>query len=212
MIRRMQKIVSSLLIIALVCLGMINSSVALATGNPKTTTASAKAINAKNDTQIIGQLTVIGSVTVNDKKALNGTSVFSNSRIKVACAKGNSAVLNLGRMGRVEIPAGTQVVLRFSDGLISGDLIEGNMMVNTPAGIKVSINTSDGVAATDGKEPAIMPVRTQRGVSCVPMVVSSGSSAVGLGPGPLAAMLVGAAGMAIGLAAITDQNMSQTLP
>ncbi len=155
---------------------------------------------------------VVGSVTVNDKKAINGTSVFSNSRIKVACSKGNSAILNLGRMGRVEIPPGAHIVLRFSDGLISGDLMEGNVMLNTPAGVKVSINTSEGVAATDGKEPTLMPIKTQRGVRCVPMSVASSSSAVGMGPGALAALLLGGAGAAIGIAAITDQNMSQVVP
>src|SRR5262249_58447511 len=103
---------------------------------------------------------------------------FTESRIAVACAKGSSALVNLGRLGRIELTSGSKLVLRFTDGLISGDLLEGKAVVNTPAGVKVAVNTPDGVSSADGADAAVKPVVTQRGVRCVPGTVGSGSSGV----------------------------------
>jgi fructose-specific component phosphotransferase system IIB-like protein len=164
----------------------------------------------ENDPQIVGQLIVSGTATVNDKKAITGTSVFSNSRIGVACAKGSTAIVNLGRLGRVELSPGAKLVLRFSDGIINGDLLEGKAVVSTPNGVKVAINTPDGVISSDGKAAAVTPVTTQRGVRCVPVAMSTSStSTVGLSPGVLAALLIGAGGSAVAAAAVsTSENTS----
>jgi hypothetical protein len=198
---RIRRIVASVLIVALSSLGTFNTAVTLAEETPK-------AGNPKVDTQVIGQLTVVGSATINDKKAPNGTSVFNNSRVKVACAKGNSAIVNLGRMGRVELSPGTQMLLRFSEGLISGDLIEGNIMVNAPSGVKVSINTPDGVTASDGKEASVLPVRTQRGVRCVPMVIGNSSSSPVLSTGAWALLLLGMGGAVAGAVLASGEEVS----
>ncbi len=197
---KIRRIIAALLVVAVSSIGSLNAITALAAGDPKT--------GNPRDTQVVGQLTVVGAVTLNDKKALNGTSVFNNSRIKVACAKGNSAIVSLGRMGRIELAPGTQLVLRFSDGLISGDLLEGNVMVNAPTGVKVSINTPDGVTASDGKETAVLPVKSQRGVRCVPMVVSSSSASPVMSSAALAALLLGAGAAGVAVLVATDNNVS----
>lgn len=202
---KVRKTLALLLANALVSFVVLNPAIASVAGAP--TTSAAKSTNTivkisnppnkKDAAQVIGQLVVVGSVTVNEKRAINGSAVFTESRIKVACARGNSAIVNLGRLGRVDLTPGTQMLLRFSDGLISGELIEGNANVIAPAGVKVSINTSEGVTASDGKDDAVIPVKTQRGVRCVPMVVSSASSSPALASGPLALMLLGVGGGAI---------------
>jgi hypothetical protein len=157
----------------------------------------------KDDAQMAGQLIVTGNVTINEKKAINGTTIFSSSKIAVACSKGNSAIVNLGRLGRVELSPGSKMMLKFTNGFISGDLLEGKAVVSTPVGVKVSINTPDGVMNADGKEATVTPVTSQRGVRCVPAVVSSsGGSVSALSPGAMAAMLVGAGGSAAAAAAI----------
>ncbi len=187
------------LVIALTASGILTTAPASAAGN-------SKGAGTKNNPQIVGQLSVQGSVTLNEKKAINGTSVFDNSLIRVACAKGNSAIVNLGRLGRLDLSPGTSMVLRFSEGLISGDLLEGNATVNAPPGIKVSINTPEGVIAADGKDNTVLPVKTQRGVRCVPMVISSSSSSPALGTGAIAAILIGVGGAAVAGAAVAGQN------
>lgn len=170
--------------------------------------------NDKASSQIIGQLTTSGTVTVNDKKAINGTSIFNNSKLNVACANGNKAFVNLGRLGRVEMAPGSQMVLRFSDGLISGDLITGKIVVSSAAGVKVAINTSEGVSAADGKDASLLAVSTQRGVRCVPVMMGqSNNSVANLSSGALAAILLGTGGLAgIGALVATDSQASGITP
>lgn len=161
------------------------------------------------DVQLTGQMIVSGSVTVNDKKAVTGTTVFTNSKIAVACAKGNSAIVNLGRLGRIELTPGSKLMLKFVDGAISGDLLEGKAVVNSSPGVKVSINTPDGVIAVDGKDATVTPVNSQRGVRCVPAMPAGGSGSTGLSalsPGALAAILLGAGGAAAAGAAVASNT------
>jgi hypothetical protein len=167
--------------------------------------------NSKDEKQVIGQLAVSGSVTVNDKKAITGTSIFNNSRLGVACANGNRAIINLGKLGRVEMGPGSQLVLKFSDGIISGDLVMGKIVVNAPAGVKVAINTPEGVSASDGKEASVIPVTTQRGVRCVPVMAGQSNSSISLGSGALAAILLGAGGTAIASAVISSQKQASNI-
>lgn len=172
--------------------------------NPVTIAAA----NPKSDGQIIGQLSLTGAVTLNEKKAINGTAVFNNSRLNVACAAGNRAIVNLGKLGRVELSPGSQMVLKFSDGLISGELVMGKIVVNSSAGVKVAINTPEGVSAADGKESSILSVTTQRGVRCVPVMTTQSASATALGSGALAAILLGAGGTAVAGAVVSSQTQA----
>lgn len=171
-------------------------------------TAALASTKAKSDAQIIGQLVSSGAVSVNDKKAINGTSIYSNSRLNVACANGNRAIVNLGKLGRVELAPGSQMVLRFSEGMVSGDLVMGKIVVNTPAGIKVAINTPDGVSASDGKDASLLAVATQRGVRCVPVMMGQSNSVANLSSGALAAILLGTGGVAALGTLVSDQSQA----
>lgn len=220
-----RRVIAFMLAVALSNFAAFNSNPILAAGNienenkENTAAITAESINTEaesaNNTQEMGQLIVTGSVTVNDKRAITGTTVFTESRIAVACAKGNSALINLGRLGRIELTSGAKIMLRFTDGLISGDLLEGKAVVSTPAGVKVSVNTPDGVSSADGVEAAVTPVATQRGVRCVPVTTAgSGSSSV-IGGQALAAILVGIGGGVAAAAAVAsvqdDVNMSPSV-
>ena len=190
------------LLVALSNFGNCNVAMALAAGNPET------------DNQVVGQLVVSGSVTVNDKKAINGTSIYNNSRLNVACAMGNRAIVNLGRLGRIEMAPGSQMMLKFSDGIIGGDLAMGKIVVHAPVGVKIAINTPEGISAADGKDASLLAVATQRGVRCVPVMTTSQSGqSLTLGSGALAAILLGAGGAAIAGAAVSSQTqVSGTRP
>ncbi|MFN0084170.1 MAG: hypothetical protein ACKVX9_02175 [Blastocatellia bacterium] len=169
------------------------------------TTPAATAAPDARDSMVVGQLIASGTVTINDKKAANGTTVFSNSRISVACAKGTSAIVSLGRLGKVEFTPGAKMMLKFADGVISGEMIEGKAVVSTPPGVRVSITTPEGVATNDGKDAAVTPVNTQRGVRCVPaMIPNSSSSSSALSSGALAAVILGAGGVAAAGAAVAS--------
>jgi hypothetical protein len=118
------------------------------------------------DAQLKGQLIASGPVTVNGNKAITGTTIFTDSNIVVDCAKGNSAIVNLGYMGRIELVPGTKMTLRFKDGLISGDLQDGKAIINTPGGVKVAVNTPDGVVSSDCVQSCVTPVAVQGFVQC----------------------------------------------
>src|SRR5262244_365017 len=164
----------TLLSLALGSFGVFNSGSTLAAKNPKNPNTDTARIPQQN-----GQLIVTGSVTVNDKKAITGTTVFTDSRIAVACAHGSSALVNLGKLGHIELTAGSKLVLRFTDGLVGGELLEGKAVVSTPVGVKVAVNTPHGVTSADGADASVTPVVTQRGVRCVPVATSgAGSSSV----------------------------------
>jgi hypothetical protein len=122
--------------------------------------------NPRPETVIVGQLTVIGVASINEKKAISGTTIFSNSQIRVACSKGNKAIIDLGRSGRIELSPGAKFVVRFSNGLLSGELMQGNILVNAPEGVKVSINTPDRVVTTNGKDAVVIPINTKRDARC----------------------------------------------
>lgn len=198
----LRRVTAFFLLIVLSNLGNINLVSALAEGNPKA------------NSQVVGQLAVSGSVTVNDKKAINGTSVFNNTRLGVACANGNRAIVNLGKLGRIEMTPGSQMVLKFSEGLISGDLVMGKITVSAPAGVRVAINTPEGISASDGKDASTMAVTTQRGVRCVPVMMSNQANpSIALGTGTLAAILLGAGGTAVAGAVVSSQiQASNTNP
>src|SRR5262249_13141199 len=130
----------------------------------------AAAANAQTGiSQLNGQLIANGPVTVNGNKAITGTTVFTGSNIAVDCANGNSAFVNLGRLGRIELVPGTRLTLRFSDGMISGDLQDGKAVISTPPGVKVNVNTPDGVVSTDCAQSCVTPVAVQGFVQCVPV-------------------------------------------
>ncbi len=192
------------LLLILSALGLFSEVSTLASKNKGAEPAPANA-RAKN-AQRIGHLIVTGSVTVNDKKAITGTTIFSDSRIEVACAKGNSAIVNLGRLGRIELTAGAKLTLRFGEGLIGGDLAEGKAVISAPAGVKVEVSTPEGMVAASGGEASVTPVISQRGVRCVPVVVGSSNTTPVLSSGALTAAILGVGGGAAAFAAIANRE------
>lgn len=169
-----------------------------------------------DDVLLKGQLLVNGTVTINGKRAITGTTVLSESRITVACASGNTATVNLGKLGKIELMPGSQMIVRFSDGLISGELLTGKALVSNVSGVKVAVTTPDGLSAADGKDASVLSVNTQKGSRCNPLVGKSGnnsgnasSGGATLGAGAIAALLAGAGGAVAATAvAVTDKDRS----
>jgi len=112
------------------------------------TVYSMVAIAAPFDTT--GELTVTGSVTVNGANAVSGATVFTDSTITTA--QGSSAVVSLGKLGRVEVQEGTTVNLKFSDtGVIAmADL--GKVRVSTPAGVASTVTTKNATFVGDASQ------------------------------------------------------------
>ncbi len=97
-----------------------------------------------------GQLSFARLVSVNNNNASAGQTIFSGNWLKVA--KQGTAIINVGKMGRMEMGAGTDFVLRTSEDGIGGDFNSGCMTIIAPAGVSVALNTPNGKIITDGKQ------------------------------------------------------------
>jgi len=94
-----------------------------------------------------GELTVSGQVTVNGANAVSGATVFSDSTITTA--KGSSAVVSLGKLGRVEVQEDTTVNLKFSNGGVIAMLDLGIVRVSAPAGVASTVTTKNATFMGD---------------------------------------------------------------
>jgi len=93
-----------------------------------------------------GELSVSGQVTVNGQSAISGATVFSDSTITTA--KGSSAVVSLGKLGRVELLPESSIKLSFTDSGLTAMLEAGRVRVSSSSGANVV--TSDGSAIATG--------------------------------------------------------------
>ncbi len=101
-----------------------------------------------NTAKIAGELTVAGMnngeaamVTVNGEAAKSGRSIFSSSTI--VTPENASAIINLGKLGKIELAPNSSVALSFTDSAISGDLSSGKLTV-LGATNSVSVKTANG--------------------------------------------------------------------
>ncbi|HKP39286.1 MAG TPA: hypothetical protein VJT71_20685 [Pyrinomonadaceae bacterium] len=108
-----------------------------------------------------GELSVSGQVTVNGQSAISGATVFSDSTITTAA--NSSAVVSLGKLGRVELLPNTTVKLSFSGGNISASLDSGRLQVSTLAGVSAIVTTKDGAAVADASQASAFMVDVECG-------------------------------------------------
>lgn len=85
--------------------------------------------NAEGSATPQGQLTAVGKVTVNGQSAISGATVFSDST--VTTAKGSSAVVSLGKLGRVEVMPDTTMNLKFDGSGMTAMLEAGRVRVSS---------------------------------------------------------------------------------
>jgi len=96
---------------------------------------------------ITGEITVTGQVTVNGQQAVSNSTIISGSTVETGA--NSSAVVSLGKLGRVELSADSNLTLRFSEGSITGILNAGKVRVSNAAGVATTITTKDTTAIAD---------------------------------------------------------------
>jgi hypothetical protein len=112
-----------------------------------------------------GELSVSGQVTVNGQAAISGATVFTDST--VTTAQNSSAVVSLGKLGRVELLPSSSMKVSFNETSISGMLESGRARVSTPAGVMVNISTKDGAVVAEGKDATAFTIDTECGNTIV---------------------------------------------
>ena len=120
---------------------------------------------AAQQTAPSGELSVVGQVTVNGANAISGATVFTDST--VTTAKGSSAVVSLGKLGRVEVMPESSLKLAFNEGTITGTLDAGKVRFSTSTGIAASVMTKDGTAVADNASPNVFVVDVECGNTVV---------------------------------------------
>lgn len=99
----------------------------------------------------VGQLTVTGTVKVNGKPAATGDIVTPGSEVQTA--KGSSAVVSLGRLGRIEAMPSTTLKLRYdikatTHSMASIAILLGDGSVKVSTGEEGMVNVESGLTAT----------------------------------------------------------------
>lgn len=124
-----------------------------------------------------GELSVSGQVTVNGQSAISGATVFSDSTVTTAA--NSSAVVSLGKLGRVELLPASSMKISFSDAGVSGMLEAGRARVSTPAGVGATISTKDGAVVADSAQASAFSID----VECGNTIVASQAGNVALRAG-----------------------------
>jgi hypothetical protein len=97
-----------------------------------------------------GEITVTGQVTVNGQPAVSNSTLLSGAVI--ATSAGSNAVVSLGKMGRVEILADSNLTLNFSGNSIVAMLSAGETRVSTTAGTAATVTTKDTTVIADSAQ------------------------------------------------------------
>lgn len=112
-----------------------------------------------------GELSVVGQVSVNGTNAISGATVFSDSAITTG--QNSSAVVSLGKLGRVELLPNSSLKLTFSEGAVTGALDAGKVRFSTSSGVASSVVTKDGTAVADNSSPNVFVVDVECGNTIV---------------------------------------------
>ena len=124
-----------------------------------------------------GDLSVVGEVSVNGTNAISGATVFSDSTITTG--QNSSAVVSLGKLGRVELLPNSSLKLGFNDSGVTGMLESGRVRVSSSSGVAATVTTKDGSAVADTAQSNVFMVD----VECGNTVVSTQSGKVELRAG-----------------------------
>lgn len=108
-----------------------------------------------------GQLSVNGEVSVNGQNAISGATVFTDSTITTA--QNSSAVVSLGKLGRVELLPNSSIKLSFSDNSVSAMLDSGRVRLATSTGVAATVTTKDGTVVADNAQPNVFTVDVECG-------------------------------------------------
>jgi len=111
---------------------------------------------AQSSSKAKGEVVSASQAKINGFSAISGMTVFSNNRVMTG--QHGSAVINLGKLGRIEIGAETDMTLRLSEASIGGELRSSRVVVSARAGIAIAVNTAKSMVTTDGRQPAVLTI------------------------------------------------------
>jgi hypothetical protein len=96
---------------------------------------------------ITGEITVTGQVTVNGQAAVSNSTIASGAT--VTTAKGSSAVVSLGKLGRVEMSEDSGMTLKFSERSLIAMMTSGKARFMNDAGVATTVTTKNATIMGD---------------------------------------------------------------
>lgn len=121
----------------------------------------ALAANAANNPQTNGEITVTGTVSVDGRNAVSGSTIVSGST--VVTGENSSAIVSLGKIGRLELGANTTLTVKFDNTGVYGTLNLGKVRVMSLNGYNANITTLDGMAIADANQANTFAVEKECG-------------------------------------------------
>ena len=107
-------------------------------------------------------LQVKGTVQVNETNAVSGAPIASDSSITTG--QNSSAVVSLGKLGRVEVLPDTTMKLQFSDSGVSVEMLDaGRVRISSSSNVNASVTTKDGSVVSTGNQRNEFVVDTKCG-------------------------------------------------
>lgn len=97
-----------------------------------------------------GEISVTGQVTVNGQPAVSGSTIISGAIVNTA--PGSSAVISLGKLGRVEVLESTTVTLNFGPNSIIAMVDLGKIRVANSAGVAATVTTKNATFIADAAQ------------------------------------------------------------
>ena len=94
-----------------------------------------------------GEITVTGQVSVNGQTVVSNSTITSGSTITTAA--NSSAIISLGKTGRVELSPESSITLRFTGNSMVGIVSQGKVRVSNSAGVATTFTTKDATVIAD---------------------------------------------------------------
>jgi ferric-dicitrate binding protein FerR (iron transport regulator) len=110
---------------------------------------------------LCGEISAAGAVKVDGLTAFSGQTFFSGNSISTA--RKSSAVVNLGKLGRIELMEDSAVSLSFDETSLTGRLDDGSIRLSIPAGVHMTMATKGAAVSNDDSQPAVFSVSIERG-------------------------------------------------
>jgi hypothetical protein len=98
-------------------------------------------------------------VVVNGERAFSGRTFISNGT--VSTTETSSAIISLGKLGRVEIAPASTLNLSFSETSIAAVLSKGSVTVSNTEGVSVSVDTPDDLISNERKSASSFTVNVR---------------------------------------------------
>lgn len=127
---------------------IIRKSITLFTAIAVWSAFSMSVIAAPSD--VMGEITVSGEVTINGQAVVSNSTLASGGTIVTGA--NSSAIVNLGKNGRVEVLSDSSLTLKFTANSIVGMLMAGKVRVSNAAGVATSVTTKNSTVIADSSQ------------------------------------------------------------